>query len=144
MVLLNDDVKQRLGALLDELAGPVELALYSGPEGEAGEIMRTLMEEVVACGPGKLSLRPLADAPAVEPGRESAFAAEGPILTVAPAGATEARMRFLGVTGGHEFGAFVAAIQHAAADATDVSGGTVTALGGLGHRVHIQVFTTPT
>lgn len=143
MALLNESVQTQLRTILDDLPGAVELGLYRGPEGEAGEVMAALMGELVALGP-RLSLRMLSEPVAVEPGRDSAFGAEGPILTVSPAGAKDARVRFLGVTGGHEFGSLVSAIQHAAAGTPELESATVEQLKSLGHRVHIQVFTTPT
>lgn len=144
MALLNDDVRGRLGGLLQALPAPVALALYGGADAEAAELVETLLGEVVALSPATVSLRLVAEPPPVEPGRKSAFAAEGPILTVASASAEEARMRFLGVPGGHEFGSLVAAIEHASAGRTELQAATLEALGALGHRVHIQVFTTPT
>jgi alkyl hydroperoxide reductase subunit AhpF len=143
LALLNDSVRTQLRPLLDELPAVVELALYPGPEADAAEVMTALMGEMVELS-RNLRLKALAEAPPVEPGRDSAFGLEGPILTVAAAGAAEARVRFLGVTGGHEFGSLVAAVQHAASGQPELAAATVDALGGLGHRVHIQVFSTPT
>lgn len=143
MALLNDSVRTQLRPLFEALPRDVELGLYRGPDGEAGELMAGLLSEMAELGP-RLRLKDLTEPPAVEPGREAVRTVEGPVLSLGAADAGEARVRFLGVTGGHEFGALVAAIQHAAAGTTDLKAQTVDALSGLGHRVHIQVFTTPT
>jgi alkyl hydroperoxide reductase subunit AhpF len=141
--LLNEQVRGQLRSMLADLRQDVELRLHPGPEGEASDVMRQLVEELAEVS---RRLVPVAvpEAPVVEPGRESDAEVEGPVLLVAPGGAEEARVRFLGVTAGHEFGALVAAIRHAGEGATELSAPSVERLGAIEHRVHVQVFTTPT
>lgn len=129
--------------MFEDLPRDVELRLYAGPPGEAGDVMRQLTQEMAEVSP---RLRPVdvVETPAVEPGRSPVAAVEGPILTVAAVGEDEARVRFLGVTAGHEFGALIAAIRHSAFATTDLSGPALNKLAGMRHRVHVQVFTTPT
>ncbi len=143
MALLNETVRNQLRPMLEGLPRDVELHLYRGPDAEAGDLMAALLSEMVEVGP-RLRLVEVAQAPEVEPGRQSAAQLEGPVLSVAAAGEPDSRVRFLGITGGHEFGALIAAIQHAAAGSAELKPKSVESLSGLGHRVHIQVFTTPT
>lgn len=141
--LLGQDVRDKLGQFYADLQHDVDLRFYPGPEGEASDVMRQLVNEMAEVSP-RLKVSDLEQAPAIEPGRNSDATAEGPVLEVAPAGAAEARVRFLGVASGHEFGALVGAIRNAALGTTDITPGGRERLAGLRHPVHIQVFTTPT
>jgi len=148
IALLNDTVRGQLKPMLDGLADDVELALYAPPGDaaiapEASEVMAALVGEMAELSP-RLHATTLAQAPEVEPGRASGFAPEGPILVVRRTGSGEERVRFLGVAGGHEFASLIAAVQNTASGTTELKAASVEALAGLGHRVHIQVFTTPT
>lgn len=132
--------------MLDALPSDVELALYTPAgdgAGEASEVMTALVGEMAEIS-SRLKVASMADAPAVEPGRAGDFEPEGPILLVRQPGSGDDGVRFLGITGGHEFGALVAAIQSAASGTSELKAKSLEALAGLGHRVHIQVFTTPT
>lgn len=143
MPILGADVRDKLAELFSDLAGDVDLRLYGGPQGEAGEVMRALLGEMAEVSP-HLHVVDVADAPEVEPGRQTDAQAEGPILSVAARGDDTSRVRFLGVTSGHEFGSLVAAVRQVARGATDLKAATVEALGTLRHPIHVQVFSTPT
>ena len=143
MPLLGQDVRDKLGEFYADLKRDVDLRFYPGPEGEASDVMRQLLNEMAEVSP-RLKVSELDRAPAVEPGRDSDALAEGPITEVTASDAGEGRVRFLGVASGHEFGALVAAIRHASMGTDDISPGGRERLASLRHPVHIQVFTTPT
>ena len=143
MALLMEEVRGQIRDMLADLPRSVELRLYAGPDGEASEVMRQLVDELGEVSP-RLVPQAVAEAPVVEPGRPSDAEVEGPVLTLGVPGEAHSGVRFLGVTAGHEFGALIAAIRHVGHGTTDLKPQSVDKLRGLGHRVHIQVFTTPT
>jgi hypothetical protein len=121
----------------------VDLVLYPGPEGEVADLMRQLLQEMEEVVP-RLHLVETQDAPELEPGHGSGMPIEGPILTLRPTGGNAYGARFLGMTAGLEFGTLVETIKNVSHGQTGLSAETLQALEGLGHPVHIQVFTTPT
>lgn len=143
MAILAQDIRDKLAGFFGDMPGDVDLRLFSGPQEDAAEVMRQLLAEMAEVS-ARLRVQTLAAAPVIEPGRNADAQAEGPVLEVAPGGSNEARVRFLGVAAGHEFGSLVGAIRNASLGTTDLSAGAVERLKAVRHPVHIQVFTTPT
>jgi len=141
--LLNEQVRGQLRSMLADLRQDVELRLHPGPEGEASDVMRQLVEELAEVS---RRLVPVAvpEAPVVEPGHDDGSPLEGPILTLAAAGEATSGVRFLGMTVGLEFGALVESVRAVSSGDPGLAPSSLEQLGRLTRPVHLQVFTTPT
>jgi alkyl hydroperoxide reductase subunit AhpF len=127
---------ERLGA------HPVKLTVFS-QELVAGDLCRQneqLVREVAGLS-DRIAVEVLN--PAIDRERAASYdVARVPAIAVG--GAREYGIRFFGVPSGYEFTNLIDAIVVASTAEPDLSEETKTALGSLGTRVHIQVFSTPT
>ena len=149
MTILNDDIREQLRArFADRLPGDVDLTLHTRP-GTGRLILpsgmgcptcadaREMAEEVAALSGERIRLRVI-DVTA-EPGFREA---DVPTLTIAPAG-QEARVRFQGLPGGFEFGAFIDALERVSSGDHSLRPETLVQLGLVVDPVEVLVFSTP-
>ena len=69
---------------------------------------------------------------------------EGPLPEIRLEGGARGEVRFLGLPSGYEFPTFIDSIIDVSRGETSLAADTLARLARLRHRVHIQVFTTPT
>lgn len=69
---------------------------------------------------------------------------EGPLPRIRLEGVARREVGFVGLPSGYEFPSFIDAIIDVSRGTTSLSADALERLAALGHRVHIQVFTTPT
>lgn len=69
---------------------------------------------------------------------------EGPLPGIRLEGGARGEVRFVGLPSGYEFPTFIDSIIDVSRGKTSLSADTLARLATLRHRVHIQVFTTPT
>jgi acetolactate synthase-1/2/3 large subunit len=125
----------------ERLSEPVTLTVFAselGPE-ENGQTVRLLKE--VAALSDKLSVQVLN--PYIDREPAAAYGVEvTPAIVVE--GAKDYGIRFLGLPGGYEFSNLIDSIVAASTGEVALSAETRAALEGLGDKVTIKVFTTPT
>ncbi|MCI0341889.1 MAG: hypothetical protein L0216_12185 [Planctomycetales bacterium] len=138
--------------LVEKLPKPVKLVAFlrersplvlpgreEDPAGESSEAVKSLLTELAG----------LSDRISVETHDldRDADLARGRGVERAPAilvGGDDARVRYYGFPGGHEFMAFLADLADASAGTTALKPETKTALAGLASDVRLLVFVTPT
>ncbi|MEO0250250.1 MAG: thioredoxin family protein [candidate division WOR-3 bacterium] len=141
-MLLKERDRQIVTERLSHLPNPVQLILFTDMQShkESSEIMRQLLEEVVAASQGNVSLKvyELADSPqeAQSYGLERA-----PALVVRSA-QKDYGIRFLGVPAGYEFASLMGAIEDVGNGEPNLSPDTRLQLATLKRPVHLQVFVT--
>ncbi len=69
---------------------------------------------------------------------------QDPLPEIRLEGGARGEVRFVGLPSGYEFPTFIDSIIDVSRGQTSLSADTLTRLVALRHRVHIQVFTTPT
>ena len=150
MAILGEHVQQQLRERFAErLTGEVEVRLYLKP-GSGRLILptgmgcptcddaRQLAEGVRDCAPEKIKLE-VVD---VSQGENGAVE-EVPTLTVGTAG-EEHRIRFMGLTSGHEFATVVDAIERVSRAEVGLSERSLDRLSALEGSLEVMVFATPT
>lgn len=144
MPLLTDRLRSELReSFAGRLAGPVEVRLVLPAEGSGAacrscDTARTLIEEVVAAAPEKITLTVLSPGDA---GAEDIT--ETPTLVVATPGGP-GRIRYQGLPAGYEFATVVDAIERVSAGDAAIRPSNAADVEALGHDVEIMVFVTPT
>ena len=149
MAILSDALAQQLRERFAEsLPAPVDLTLRTRPGTgrlilpggmgcETCEDAGRLAEAVAGLSDGKINLE-VVDVTAGDGDRD----ADVPAFQIAPAG-EEARVSFLGLPGGFEFGAFVDALERVSAGEHGLQERTVGLLQAVEDPVEVLVFSTP-
>jgi len=141
MPILNEQVHQEAARFLEELSGPVRLAMFT-QEFECAYCAETrqLVEEV-----GDLSDRIAVEVYDFQADRDRGKElGVDKIPAIAVIGAQDYGVRFYGIPSGYEFTSLLHAIRAVGAGATELGGETLAALEKVAEPVHMQVFITPT
>lgn len=142
MALITDEVGDKLKTEFARLVNPVRLVVFSqalaDPESEQ---VRRLVEELAA-----LDSRITASSHNFVLEREKADELNVQrIPAIAVLGADkDYGIRMYGLPSGYEFGALVDAVLDVSSGVSGLSEETKSALAGIDHPVHLQVFSTPT
>lgn len=141
MPMLNDEIADQVKQHLADLAGPVQLVIFTQEvECDYCQETRQLVEEIA-----ELSEQVTAEVYDFLQDKEKADELGiDKIPAIAVIGAEDYGVRFYGVPGGYEFASLLAALRVVSSGQTDLSAETVRALAELDEQVHIQVFVTPT
>ncbi|MDA8193594.1 MAG: hypothetical protein M0Z53_06325 [Thermaerobacter sp.] len=142
MALLTPDVEEKVKEYLQALQQPVALEFYPRQGNSGSDMVTELWSEIAVLSP-KLSVHTHSGGVTpVHP--ESADDLESAVTGVTVAGQATG-IRFLGVPGGHEFGAFLETLV-AVSTAKEPSIGSEVAgyLKDLQDPLHLYVFVTPT
>ena len=141
MSLLNDEIKEQVKQELAELAGPVQMVMFTQEfECEYCAETRQLVEEIA-----QLSDQITAQVYDFVADEEKAEELEiDKIPAIAIIGADDYGVRFYGIPAGYEFASLLHAIKLVAAGKPELSEDTIKTLAETSEPVHIQVFVTPT
>ena len=141
MSLLNDEIKEQVKQELADLAGPVQMVMFTQEfECEYCTETRQLVEEIAQLS-GQLTAQVydfVADREKVEELKIDKIPA------IAIIGAEDYGVRFYGIPSGYEFASLLHAIKLVAAGKPELSEDTIKALAETNEPVHLQVFVTPT
>ncbi len=129
LIAHSDQTKLR-ELFADQLAGEVRVRLRI----HAGECSLCAQAEVVLRETSALSDRLTL---VTEKGQD-------PLPEIRLEGGARGEVRFVGLPSGYEFPTFIDSIIDVSRGQTSLSADTLARLAALRHRVHIQVFTTPT
>ncbi len=141
MPLLNDEIAGQVKEQLDDLAGPVQMMMFTQEfECQFCAETRQLVEEVA-----DLSDQLTAEVYDFVTDKEKADELGiDKIPAIAIVGAEDYGVRFYGIPAGYEFTSLIHAIQMVSAGETELSEEGKQMLAGLTEPVHMQVFITPT
>ncbi len=141
MPLLNDEIAGQVKEQLDDLAGPVQMMMFTQEfECQFCAETRQLVEEVA-----DLSNQLTAEVYDFVTDKEKADELGiDKIPAIAIVGAEDYGVRFYGIPAGYEFTSLIHAIQMVSAGETELSEEGKQMLAGLTEPVHMQVFITPT
>ncbi|MDY6877185.1 MAG: thioredoxin family protein [Chloroflexota bacterium] len=141
MTLLDPEITEQIKQELADLAGPVQMVMFTQEfECDYCAETRQLIEEVAA-------LSDQLTAEVYDFGTDKEKADElgvTKIPAVAIIGTEDYGVRFYGIPSGYEFTSLLYAIKLVAAGKPDLSEGTLQALAEVTDPVHVQVFVTPT
>jgi alkyl hydroperoxide reductase subunit AhpF len=146
MPLLNDKIQGQVRKTLEDMAGPVKLAMFT-QSSEALECemcgeTRGLLEEIAALAPaGKLSVEVhdfLTDADV-----KASYKIDK-IPAIAVVGAKDYGIRLYGIPAGYEFSSLMDDILAVSKGESGLSSATKAALARVNQPIHIQVYVTPT
>lgn len=149
--LLSDRLREQLRGELGELPESVEMQLVLRGSAadqqlrESQQMVREVAEELVAAAPDRvrLSLADLDGGDPVSGVGERLGQQEGvPVLQLSAPGSTP-RIAYLGIPGGHEFGALVDTVRRLGERSHGMSDANVRRLGELRSPVEVMVFVTP-
>jgi alkyl hydroperoxide reductase subunit AhpF len=146
MPLLNDKIQGQVRKTLEDMAGPVKLAMFTQSsealECEMCSETRGLLEEIAALAPaGKLSVEVhdfLTDADA-----KASYKIDK-IPAIAVVGAKDYGIRLYGIPAGYEFSSLMDDILAVSKGESGLSSATKAALARVNQPIHIQVYVTPT
>jgi alkyl hydroperoxide reductase subunit F len=130
MALLDQETKNALMQYLTRLAGPIEL-VTALDDSERGRQLAELVQEIVAAGGGKVTVRE-AVGEEVAGGRRPAFAVTRP--GEAP------RVHFAGLPLGHEFGSLILALLQVSGYPPKVEPDVIEQIKSLDSPLHFEVY----
>jgi glutaredoxin-like protein len=141
MPLLNDEIAEQVKEQLADLAGPVQMMMFTQEfECQFCAETRQLVEEVA-----ELSDQLTAEVYDFVTDKEKADELGiDKIPAIAIVGAEDYGVRFFGIPAGYEFTSLIHAIQTVAGGEPELSEEGKQFLAGLTEPVHMQVFITPT
>lgn len=141
MALLNEEIKEQVKQELADLAGPVQMVMFTQEfECQYCTETRQLVEELA-----ELSDQLTAKVYDFISDKEKAEELEiDKIPAIAVIGAEDYGVRYYGIPSGYEFSSLLHAIKMVAAGKPELSDDTLEVLAGLDEQVHFQVFVTPT
>jgi glutaredoxin-like protein len=141
MPLLNDEIAEQVKEQLADLAGPVQMKMFTQEfECQFCAETRQLVEEVA-----ELSDQLTAEVYDFVTDKEKADELGiDKIPAIAIVGAEDYGVRFFGIPAGYEFTSLIHAIQTVAGGEPELSEEGKQFLAGLTEPVHMQVFITPT
>jgi glutaredoxin-like protein len=141
MPLLNDEILGQVKEQLENLAGPVQLVVFTQTfECDYCAENRQLVEEVAELS-DQVTVEVYNFAIDTEKAEELGI---DKIPAIAVIGAEDYGVRFYGIPAGYEFTSLIHAIQAVAAGEPELSEEGLQALAELADPVHMQVFVTPT
>ena len=141
MALLNDEIAEQVKEQLADMAGPVQMMIFTQEiECQFCSETRQLVEEV-----SELSDQLTAEIYDFVADKEKADELGiDKIPAIAIVGAEDYGVRFYGIPSGYEFPSLLHSIRAVSAGKTELSAEGQQALAGLTEPVHMQVFITPT
>jgi Thioredoxin domain len=154
MAIIPPEVREQLRARFEvRLCGPVNMSLFTRPGSSrlilpAGlgcatcEDTRQILEAVRDAAPDKVTLE-LIDVTQAGEAAQSAGVADVPTIIIS-SGASDGRVRFLGLPTGTEFPALIDAIERVSRSEADLSEGSLEALKRVAEPIEVMVFVTPT
>ncbi|MBN1122910.1 MAG: thioredoxin family protein [Anaerolineae bacterium] len=145
MTLLDEKTRQDIKSLLEDLAGPVELVVFTQEfECQFCRETRELIEEIA-------TLSEMIDVEVLDFLENKDRAEELnidkiPAIAILGAGKQSYGVRYYGIPSGYEFSSLLHDIKAVAAgpDAVPLDGDTLAFLDSLEQDIHLQVFVTPT
>ena len=141
MPLLSSEIAEQVKQLLANLAGPVQLVVFTQEfECEFCAETRQLVEEVAQLSDQLTAV--VYDFVNDEDKAEELSIDKIPAIAVI--GAEDYGVRFYGIPSGYEFTSLLHAIRAVAAGKPELSEETIKALAEVTEPVHVQVFVTPT
>ncbi len=141
MVLLDDKIKQEVGAALGDLPSPVRLVMFSQEfECHFCRETRQLVEEVAALH-DQISHEVYNFA--LDKTKAEEYKVDK-IPALAVIGEKDYGIRFYGIPSGYEFSSLIEAIKLAGSGEAALSPAGLEYVQGIAEPVHIQVFVTPT
>jgi alkyl hydroperoxide reductase subunit AhpF len=145
VALLTDDVVGQLKEAFQDLKEPVRLAVaFQALQDPESEEVKRLLEELAAIDP-RLSVEPVNFVLDTDRVSSLGFTRTPAIAVLGGAnGGIDHGIRLYGLPSGYEFGTLVEAILLVSRGESGLGDETKTALAGLAHPVHVQVFSTPT
>jgi alkyl hydroperoxide reductase subunit AhpF len=142
MGILTERDRAAVRAELAKLEGPAKLVVFTTQLGATEYTVETerLVREVAECS-DQVSVEVLNLH--IDRERADAYGVDR-VPAIVVEGARDYGIRFFGIPMGYEFTNLIDALVVASSGRPQLSAATLERLAGLGERVHIQVFTTPT
>jgi len=141
MSLLNDEIREQVKQELADLAGPVQMVMFTQEfECEYCTETRQLVEEIAQLS-DQLTAQ-VYDFVADKDKAEELGIDKIPAIAIV--GAEDYGVRFYGIPAGYEFASLLHAIKLVASGKPELGEETVKALAGASEPLHVQVFVTPT
>lgn len=141
MAFLNDDIRNEIKPILDELKETVTLVFFTQKtECRFCKETRELLEEIASLSP-KLALEVLDFQHDAKRAEEYGVDKIPATVVLSP---DYRGMRFFGIPSGYEFTSLLEAIRIASTSDSGLSADTRAFLDGLEEDLHLQVFVTPT
>ncbi len=141
MALLNEEIKEQVKQELADLAGPVQMVMFTQEfECQYCSETRQLVEELAELS-DQLAAKVYDFISDKEKAEELGI---DKIPAIAVIGAEDYGVRYYGIPSGYEFSSLLHAIKMVAAGKPELSDDTLEVLSGLDEKVHFQVFVTPT
>jgi len=141
MPVLNDQVRDQVRGLFDQLTGAIRLVFFERTlDCETCPEARSLLQEVASLSEKiKLEICNLS----IDRDKAAELRIDR-VPALAVLAGEDRGIRFYGTPSGYEFGTLIDTIQDLSAGRIDLKEETIEALKGLASPVHLQVFVTPT